>query len=90
MSLETVLLTGPDRTYKTIKSLAKGLRLSKSLSQAEAAELCGLTLAKVRSIENGLIAANYCYDYIFAIAHRRKRASKRTAGGTKRAGNLRA
>lgn len=86
--MKPVLISGSDRDYKTLSALAKGLRLAKRLTQTEAAQLCGLTLANVRSIENGEITANYCYDYIFAIAQRRKRKSKRTGGGKKRAGNL--
>ena len=86
--LKPVLIGGSDRDYKMLSALAKGLRLAKRLTQAEAAELCGLTLANVRAIENGEITANYCYDYIFAIAERRKRRAKRTSGGKKRAGNL--
>jgi transcriptional regulator with XRE-family HTH domain len=87
--VDPVLISGPKRDYKTLKALAKGLRLAKRLTQPEAAALCGLTLANVRSIENGEISANFCYDYLFAIAQRRKRKSKRTGGGQKRAGNLR-
>ncbi len=83
-----VMISGPDRDYKTLPALAKGLRLAKRLTQAEAAELSGLSLAHIRDIENGKIGANYCYDYIFAIAQRRKRKSARTGGGAKRAGNL--
>ena len=86
--VKPVLISGPDRDYKTLSALAKGLRLAKRLTQTEAAELCGLTLTNVRAIENGEIGANYCYDYIFAIAERRKRKAKRTSGGKKRAGNL--
>jgi len=86
--LNPVLISGSDRKYKTLSALAKGLRLAKRLTQTEAAELCGLTLANVRAIEGGKIGANYCYDYIFAIAERRKRRAARTSGGKKRAGNL--
>jgi hypothetical protein len=86
--VEPVLINGPERKYKTLKALAKGLRLAKRLTQWEAAELCGLTVANVSAIENGEIAANFCYDYVFAIAQRRKRKSTRTGGGRKRAGNL--
>lgn len=86
--MDAVLISGSGRKYKTLSALAKGLRLAKRLTQAEAAELCGLTLANVRAIELGKIGANYCYDYIFAIAERRKRKAARTSGGKKRAGNL--
>ncbi len=86
--MKNVAIKGNAREYKTLSALAKGLRLSKRLKQQEAAELCGLSLGNIRSIENGEIVANYCYDYIFAIAHRRKRKSSRTTGGKKRAGNI--
>lgn len=88
VELESVLISGPNREYNTLAALARGLRLTKRLTQGEAAVLCGLTTNDIRAIEAGRIGANFCYDYIYAIAHRRKRKSKRTTGGKRRAGNL--
>ena len=65
--MKSVAISGTGREYKTLGSLAKGLRLTKRLTQKEAAELCGLTLANIRAIEGNRLTANYCYDYIFAL-----------------------
>lgn len=83
-----VAISGQTRKYKTLGALARGLRLTKRLAQKDAANLCGLTVANIRAIESNGITANYCYDYIFALSNMRKRATKRTSGGKKRAGNL--
>ena len=87
--MAAVDISSSKRKYKTLGALAKGMRIRRHLTQTEVAAKCELALSAVRDIENNLVTANYCYDYIFALGHMRKRGTTRTEGGNERAGRAR-
>ncbi len=66
--------------------LARGIRLRKRYTQGEIAEQYGVSQAYISALENGEKQGEL-KSYIDFLSERRGKQSKRTKGGTKKAGN---
>ncbi len=75
---------------KVISELTKDIRLDRKLTQSEAGEkfLNGKSQATVSNLENGNCSIEDLLEYLNALASGRTR-SRRTGGGSKRAGRVR-